>query len=271
MTLDILHKLNYFIEGLQGAGKSTLVQKLSERLPRYTVFREGDYSPVELAWCAYTTKEQYQDILAQYPSLEEEIRVKTVSEGERRIICYTRILTEIPDFHKNLEKLEIYNGNLDRASFEVVVLDRFGKWHGGGQIFECSMFQNIIENQILYLGMEDEEILAFYRRLENLLDGRPYRILYLDVEDIAGTIAVIRKERSDDAGNELWFPLMLRYLEESPYGKAHGLLGLEGLLAHLEHRRDLERRIIEEVFREKTAVLKAKEYQISESMITDLA
>ena len=46
-----MQKDNYFIEGLQGAGKSTLVQKLSAHLPEHTVFREGDYSPVELAWC----------------------------------------------------------------------------------------------------------------------------------------------------------------------------------------------------------------------------
>lgn len=263
-----MQKLNYFIEGLQGAGKSTLVQKLSEHLPGHTVFREGDYSPVELAWCAYTTKEQYQNILVQYPSLREEIRAKTVFEGEHRVICYTRILTDTPDFHRNLEKLEIYNGNLDRESFEAVVLGRFEKWDGEGQIFECSIFQNIIENQILYLGMEDEEILAFYRRLERLLDGRIYQILYLDVEDIAGAVDVIRKERSDDAGNELWFPLMLRYLEESPYGKMHGLCGLEGLLAHLEHRRKLERRIIEEIFQGKTAVLRAKDYQIAEDVLS---
>lgn len=40
--------MNYFIEGIQGAGKSTLVGKLAEKLPEYRVFREGDYSPVEL-------------------------------------------------------------------------------------------------------------------------------------------------------------------------------------------------------------------------------
>jgi len=163
-----------------------------------------------------------------------------------------------------LEKLEIYNGNLDRESFEAVVLERFGRWNGEGQIFECSIFQNIIENQILYLGMKDEEILDFYRRLEKILHGRPYRILYLDVEDIAGAIGVIRKERSDDAGNELWFPMMLRYLEESPHGKVCGLSGLAGLLAHLEHRRNLERRIIDEIFREQTVMLRAKAYRFDE-------
>ena len=36
--------------------------------------------------------------------------------------------------------------------------------------------------------MKDEEILDFYRRLEKILHGRPYRILYLDVEDMASNL-----------------------------------------------------------------------------------
>ena len=256
-------KNNYFVEGLQGAGKTTFVQKLSDKLEDYQVFREGDFSPVELAWCAYVTEEQYNDILKDYPSIGEEIKAKTVIEGGHRIICYTQILTDIPDFHKNLEKYEIYNGNLDRESFEKVILERFGRWNGVGQIFECSIFQNIIENQMLYLLMTDDEILDFYRRLKKVLADKPYRIVYLDVEDIPAAIDIIRKERSDDAGNELWFPLMVWYLERSPYGKAHGLTGLDGLLGHLEKRRALERRIMGEVFGENAVVVRAKEYSIN--------
>ncbi len=255
---------NFFIEGLQGAGKTTFVQRLSDELKDYTVFREGDYSPVELAWCAYVTEEQYNKILEEYPSLRTEIQEKTVAEDSYKIICYTRILTDIPDFHKNMEKFEIYNGNLDKESFENVIFERFGKWNETGQIFECSIFQNIIENQILYLMMTDEEILDFYRRLKDVLAGKSYRIIYLDVEDIRGGIDVIRKERSDDSGNELWFPLMLRYLEESPYGKEHMLTGMDGLIAHLERRKALELRIIEEIFKEESAVVKAKKYTMED-------
>lgn len=262
-----MKKNNYFIEGLQGAGKTTLVQQLSDKLSDYKVFHEGDYSPVELAWCAYVTEVQYNEILMSYPSLDEEIEEKTVTEGEHRIICYTQIITDVPGFHRELEKYEIYNGNLTREAFESVVLGRFKKWNGEGQIFECSIFQNIIENQMLYLMMTEDEILDFYRRLHLVLADKPYKIIYLDLEDIPKGIDIIRKERSDDKGNELWFTLMIRYVEESPYGKEHGLKGLDGLLTHLERRKVLEHRIIDEIFNENTVEVKAKNYELSDLLL----
>ena len=254
--------MNYFIEGLQGAGKSTLLQNLSEKLQDHSVFREGDYCPVELAWCAYVTDEQYQSILQTYPDLKEEIVQKTVEEGNNKIICYTQILTDTPGFHKDLEQYEIYNGNLNREAFEQVILDRFAKWTGEKQIFECSIFQNIIENQLLYLCMTEEEIMSFYRKVKQVLENKEFQILYLDVEDIQNAIEIIRKERSDENGNELWFPLMIRYIEESPYGKEHHLKGMEGLLTHLERRKALEHQIIDEIFSKNTIMLKSKNYEL---------
>ena len=61
--------MNYFVEGLQGSGKSTMVQKLSEFNPDYTAIREGDYSPIELAWCAFVDEEKYQEILEKYKEI----------------------------------------------------------------------------------------------------------------------------------------------------------------------------------------------------------
>ena len=83
--------MNYFIEGLQGSGKSTLVRKLSELHSDYTAVREGEYSPVELSWCAYMDETAYHGILEKYPDLRQSIEEKTVSEGDRKIICYTKI------------------------------------------------------------------------------------------------------------------------------------------------------------------------------------
>lgn len=59
-------------------------------------------------------------------------------------------------------------------------------------------------------------------------------------------------------------PMMVRYLEESSYGKEQKLTGLEGLLMHLERRRTLERRIIDEVFKEDAIVVKSKNYTLND-------
>ena len=39
---------NIFIEGIQGMGKSTLLQAIARKAPELQVCREGEYSPVEL-------------------------------------------------------------------------------------------------------------------------------------------------------------------------------------------------------------------------------
>lgn len=259
-----MNQSNIFLEGLQGAGKTTFVKYLSEHLNGYEAFQEGDYSPVELAWCAYVTEEEYQDVLEKYPPLRTEIEEKTVTEGKYKIICYTQILTDIPGFHKDLEKYEIYNGNRDKGSFEQVILSRFQKWNGDKQIFECSIFQNIIVNQMLYFMVPEDEIIEFYKRVRKVLIDQLFQIIYLDVEDIPEAVDAIRKERVDNQGNEVWFSMMTEYLENSPYGRAHGLKGIEGLLRHMEQRRGIERRILKEVFKENSVILKAKSENIEE-------
>ena len=77
---------------------------------------------------------------------------------------------------------------------------------------------------------------------------KAYKIMYLSVDNIREAEEKIKKERSDESGNEMWFPVMIKYLEEAPYSKVHGYMGMEGLVKHLEHRTDLEKRILREIF-----------------------
>lgn len=252
--------MNYFIEGLQGSGKSSLQEKLARRYTSCEVFREGDYSPVELAWCARVTKEQYAEILEKYSDIRSMIEEKSHAEGENIIICYTQILTDVPGFHKDLENYEIYNGRIVYDEFKRIVLGRFKNWNGDNMIFECSLFQNIIEDMILYRNASDQEIIDFYKDLAGLIGKKPFRIIYLVTENIADNIGTIRKERSDENGNEMWFPLMIRYFDESPYARSRGISGAEELYKHFSHRQELELRICREFFTDKVTVLKSKAY-----------
>lgn len=252
--------MNYFVEGLQGSGKSTLVSKLQELHPELKAVREGEYSPVELAWCAYLDEEKYPAILEKYPSLRKEIDEKTFSEGTKRIVTYTKIRSEDRAFYQDLEQYEIYNNRVTFEEFESIILRRFSAWNSDGNIFECSLFQNIVEDMILFRNMSDEEILSFYEKVRDALSGKEIKILYLKAEDLRGNLQVIRKERSDENGVEMWFPLMMQFFDNSPYAKARGVSGEDALIAHFAHRQELELRICEVLFPEKTTILPSKGY-----------
>ncbi len=254
-------KVNYFIEGLQGSGKSTLTTNMVKKHTELTAVREGDYSPVELAWCSYVSHDKYNEILDKYSGIRTSIEEKSHIENDHVIICYTQIITNIEGFHKDLEQYEIYNGQIQFDEFKKIVLNRFERWNGKDMIFECSLFQNIVEDMLLFRDVSDDEIIRFYEEIENVLRDKEYQILYLETENVSENIDIIRKERSDEHGNEMWFPLMLGYFNESPYAKNKGVSGEEALLKHFLHRQELELRICKEVFTDRYKVLKSKKYE----------
>lgn len=252
--------MNIFIEGLQGTGKTTLLNNLSKKYPDYRAFREGDLSPVELAWCSYMKEEDYQRILDKYDYCRKEIEAKTMREGEYYITAYTQVLAENRSFYEEMEAFEIYNARVDFQTFHDVIMGRYRAFEGDNNIFECSFFQNSIESMMLFYETSDEEIVEFYREAYEILKSKNFRMYYLDSDRIRENVLQIRKERCDDEGNEMWYPLMQGYLNESPYGKSHSYRDMEDMIAHFERRRALELRIIREVLGTSCVVLKAKEY-----------
>lgn len=68
------------------------------------------------------------------------------------------------------------------------------------------------------------------------------------------------EKRSDDSGNDLWFPTMLEYFDGSPYALKNGVSGEKGLYEHFRHRQDPELKICREVFPNRSTVPKSKKY-----------
>ena len=198
--------------------------------------------------------------MEKYPEMRSKLEEKTYSEGCRKIICYTKIGTDNRAFYQDLEQYEIYNNRVPFDTFQSIVLGRYQKWDSDRMIFECSLFQNIVEDMILFQQAEDEEILSFYRLIREALGGKEYRIVYLKAKDIRGNLETIRKERSDEQGNEVWFPMMMGFFNDCPYAKARGLKGEEDLIRHFMHRQALELRICEEVFPDKSVIIASKDY-----------
>lgn len=253
---------NIFIEGIQGTGKTTLLRLLGQQQPDYHVYWEGDYCPVELAWCTYMTEEEYQQTLKDFPDLTEEIQKRTTKEGNRYIVEYTRILAERRDFYEYMERFEIYNGRRPLKEFKEILLRRYTNFASEGNVFECSFFQNTVEELLLYYDMSEQEILDFYRELFAPLKDKNFVMIYLYSEQIEENILQIKKERSDGNGNEMWYPLMLRYLNDTPYGKKHPFEGVADMAAHFRRRMRMELKIIEEVIGKQAIIVPAKEYEL---------
>lgn len=251
---------NIFVEGIQGSGKSTLVNNISKWNSKLHVCREGDYSPIDLAWCALMTEEEYEVILEKYNSIQDEIMKNTIKEQEKYIVTYTKIITDIPGFYEDLERYEIYNGRKTLTELTEIILTRFQNFTDTGYLFECALFQNITEDLILFHMLGDEEIMAFYRQLFQYIDRKNLLLFYLYSEALEENIRVIRKERCDEDGNEVWYRMVLEYFVNSPYGKKHGCSDSEDLINHFKHRQELELRIVKEIMESNAIVLPAKEY-----------
>lgn len=107
---------NIVIEGVPGFGKSTLVKNLSNQLVGSIPFFEGDYNPIDLAWCSYLNEDEYNGLLNRFDKLKPEIIRNKYKEANMYIVTYTKIRAE-ESFYREFEQYEIYSG---RKSFEAL-------------------------------------------------------------------------------------------------------------------------------------------------------
>ena len=243
-----------FLEGIPGSGKSTLLNRLSAEYPSVPAYREGDLSPIELAWCSELSIPDYEALLARYPQLDAEIRAHSRREGRRLHVAYTQIRTDDPTFYADWERHEIYSGRRSPEEFREILLRRYEAYADALRdgfepaIFECSLFQNSIEEWMLHICPPEEEIFQFYREIFALFEGIPLTLIRLIPQDMAGSIDAICRERVDEQGEEIWYQMMMAYLNGSAYGAQHPFRTREDLLAHFRRRTELERRIIADSF-----------------------
>ncbi len=255
---------NIFIEGIMGTGKSELLNILRTEINGYKVYYEGALSPVELIWCAYLDNEQYNAICEKYKDIVGEIESFTKDEGDKKIIAYTKILTDIEGFHRDLEQYEIYHGNISFDKFKEIIIKRYQNFEGSGNIFECSFFQYSITTMILFYEMDEKQIVEFYKEVFEVVGNKNFKMVYLKADDIFEVINNVRKKRVDNFGNELWFEPMVRYIENSPYGIKSEVKGLDILIEFLAKRIEVELKVINDVIGDKAYVIEDGNYEIGE-------
>src|SRR5690606_18141538 len=113
--------MNIFVEGIQGSGKTTLINKLAKDLKSHKTFFEGDYNPLELAWCSYLDNETYQKLFLKYPCIKD----LSHKEDNYYVIPYTKTNKQDEKFYLEMEAYEIYNGRIPFESFKEIIFRRY--------------------------------------------------------------------------------------------------------------------------------------------------
>jgi len=251
--------MNIFIEGIQGSGKTTLIKKLSKDMKSHKTFFESDYNPLELAWCSYLDKEQYNKLLIKYPCIKD----LTHKEDQFYVVPYTKTNKQDETFYLEMEQYEIYNGRVSFQKFKEILFRRFKNYQSNDGIFECSIFQNVVETMLLFYQMTEEEVVKFYQELKEVMNFN-YRMLYIDSDHIRQNFLQAKKERVNEDGHEMWFKFMMNYFTNSPYAKTHNLTSIDDLISYFELRRKVEKKILSEVFKDSYQILESKQYSFDE-------
>ncbi|MBE6025061.1 MAG: thymidylate kinase [Cellulosilyticum sp.] len=239
------------VEGIPGSGKSTCAKKLEELLRekgiKVRLYNEGMAHPVDMAWHAYLTVDEYRALLDQYPQYEKTIKAHTQIEEGYVTIAYTQLEIDWSDRNlvSTLESHEVYDGRVDRETFEKLHLKRWSHFKMAEDevaIFECAFLQNQI-SELMGVHQMPKEYINHYlvQLLQGISQYKPL-LIYLTQKEVEETIMHVAKERvsTDKSKRGDWIDMIIRYVEESNYGKTHHLKGVDGVIQFYKDRKAIE-------------------------------
>jgi Thymidylate kinase len=243
------------VEGMPGSGKTTISKKIRDYLINkgldVELYNEGDLHPVDLAWNALLTKEEYKSLIKNNKEFENTIKENSIFEDGYVIVAYTKLglSKDQNDLMKYFEAHEVYDGRVSLDMFKEIHLRR---WRKFGQemkktkdkitIFECAFFQNHI-NELLAVHEKDNHYIIQYLKelIETVLDLNP-KLIYLNQISVRDTLNRVAEERVSE-NKEIypdWIDLVTEYFKNSNYGKNNDINGFDDIVEYFEKRQENE-------------------------------
>lgn len=256
------------VEGIPGSGKSTIANKIKEYLEtkglKVKLFNEGDLHPADLAWQAYLTIDEYNQVVKENPELKDTLAKYTQIEGEYAVVAYTKlgIPMKSKGINDYLGSKEVYDGKVDLDTFKAHHLRRWKSFADNAAdddyvyIFECAYLQNHVSE---LMGCYCKDIGYINNYMFELIDTVKYlnpQLIYLTQADVRETIKRVTDERvsSDKSKWEDWIDLVIKYVENSKYAEVKKLKGYDGVITFFEDRKILEELIIDKLDIDKAVV-----------------
>ena len=250
------------VEGMPGSGKTTISKKIGDYLIDkgfdVELYNEGDLHPVDMAWNALLTKDEYSNLIKDNKKYENAIKKNSVFKDDYVIVAYTKLGLdeEQNELIKYFESHEIYDGRVSLDMFKDIHLRRWRKFGREMKkskdkiiIFECAFFQNHI-NELLAVREKDIHYIIQYLKelIETVLDLNP-KLIYLNQNSARDTLTRVAIERVSE-NKEIypdWIDLVTEYFKNSNYGKHNNINGFDDIVEYFEKRQEIELEAIKQL------------------------
>jgi hypothetical protein len=246
----MIHTKLILVEGLPGSGKSTTAEMTNTILKEWNLdtdlYLEGNVEhPADYEGGSYFSKTEFSELLEQYSEVKPVVVRHAIERCDGIVLPQYKLKqdldeTMVPDsFWDHIWSHDIYELPLDK-NIELIT----DKWNrfveqalAGNQtyIFECCFIQNPVTIGMIKYGASQELVINYVQQLADIIEPLNPVLLYVDQHDLSRSFKKAVHERPKE-----WSTGFMNYYNNQGYGKIHDAQGIEGTIAVLEARKQLE-------------------------------
>ncbi|MGQ3477326.1 hypothetical protein [Paenibacillus sp. TY11] len=245
------------VEGIPGSGKSTLSRYIHDILNMHKIeselFLEGNLRhPADYESVACMPNQELDKLRSIYFDVFHYIDPFISLNGNDSLIAYALAQQSaqngIPSsLYEEIQRYEIYDG-VSIEKYCELMIKRWGSFvkdqreKENMMILECCFLQNPGCALLARHNAGNDRFIQHVLQIGEQIQELNPILFYLKQSNVRETIERVKTMRSQE-----WLDFVIWYHTEQDYGKKRGLHGYEGYIKFLEHRRELELHIIEQL------------------------